>query len=149
MQSILGHLVTHTSMRVNRRLRAGIAERREEDESLFARLLKELPGEALAAYDEMLRTWGDLMDLRTEVARRLEKRDTLPQERELAEFADREKLLQLAKAVQLGPQELQVFKLFIENPSLKYREIADQLGMSTNQVGVIKTRIKRKLAASF
>ena len=154
---LTGYLVTHTSLRVHLRLRAGIDERREGDESLFARLLKEYPPEALEAYNETLRTWGDLMDLRTEVARRLEKQDAPTKKTELAEqagFANREKLLRLAKAARLGPQELEVFKLCVaENTSLTYREIADQLGTSTNQVGVIKHRMKKKilnkLAAGF
>jgi RNA polymerase sigma factor (sigma-70 family) len=146
---LTGHLVTHTSVQINRRLRAGIDERREEGESLFARLLKELPAEALAVYVKRPQAWGDLMDLRSEVARQLEKQDTPPKETDLAAFADREKLLKYAQTWQLSPQELEVFRLYIENPTLKYREIADQLGISTSQVGVIKHRINKKRAASF
>ena len=89
---LTGHIATHTSMWTNRRLRAGIDERREEGETLFARLLKELPAEALAAYAEKPLAWGDLMDLRSEVARRLEKRGAPPEPdlRDSVEFAERE-----------------------------------------------------------
>jgi RNA polymerase sigma factor (sigma-70 family) len=87
--------------------------------------------------------------LRSEVARQLEKQDKPPRETDLAAFADREKLLKYAQTARLAPQELEVFRLYIEHPTLKYREIADQLGISTNQVGVIKHRIKNKLAASL
>jgi RNA polymerase sigma factor (sigma-70 family) len=146
---LTSHLATHTSMRTNLRLRAGIAERREEGETFFARLLKELPAEALAAYAEKPPAWGDLMNLRSEVARRLEKQDTPPKETDLAAFADREILLKYAETARLSPQELKVFRLYIENPTLKYREIANQLGISTNQVGVIKHRIRNKLLASL
>lgn len=54
--------------------------------------------------------------------------------------------MKYAKDAQLSTQELEVFKLYVENPTLKYREIGDQLGISTSQVGVIKHRIKNKLA---
>jgi hypothetical protein len=108
-------------MWTNRRLWAGIDERREEGETLFARLLKELPAEALAAYAEKPLAWGDLMDLRTEVARRLEKRDAQSDKKELTElaaFADRETLLKLAKGARLSVQELEVFELCTANPGL-------------------------------
>jgi hypothetical protein len=59
---LTGYLATHTSLHVNRPLRHGIDERRKEGETRFARLLKELPAEALAAYHERPRSFGDLMD---------------------------------------------------------------------------------------
>jgi hypothetical protein len=149
---LTGYLATHISMETNLRLRAGIDERREEGERRFARLLRELPAEASAAYAERLPAWGDLMDLRTEVARRLEKREVQSDKKELTElaaFADRETLLKLAKGARLSAQELEVFELCIANPGVSYREIAERLGMkSTSQVGVVKHRIKRKLLAA-
>jgi DNA-binding CsgD family transcriptional regulator len=146
---LTSYLATHTSLHTNRRLRHGIDERRQDGESRFARLLKELPAEALAAYRDRPRDFGNLMDIRTEVARRLEKRDAPPDLQGLAAFVDREDLLKHAKAARLSPQELEVFRLYIENPTLKYREVADLLGISTSQVGVIKHRIKNKLAAGL
>ena len=149
---LTGYLATHISMETNLRLRAGIDERREEGERRFARLLRELPAEASAAYAERLPAWGDLMDLRTEVARRLEKREAQSDKKELTElaaFADRETLLKLAKGARLSAQELEVFELCTANPGVSYREIAERLGMkSTSQVGVVKHRIKRKLLAA-
>jgi hypothetical protein len=149
---LTGYLATHISMETNLRLRAGIDERRGEGERRFARLLRELPAEASAAYEERRPAWGDLMDLRTEVARRLEKREAQSHKKELTElaaFADRETLLKLAKGARLSAQELEVFELCTSNPGISYREIAGRLGMkSTSQVGVVKHRIKRKLLAA-
>ena len=141
---LTSYLATHTSLHTNRRLRHGIDELRQDGESLFARLLKELPTEALAVYRERDQFQGDMMDIRTEVARRLEKRDAPPDLQGLATFADREKILKYANALRLSPQELEVFKLCTEKPNLKNREIGDQLGISTSQVGVLKHRIKTK-----
>jgi DNA-binding CsgD family transcriptional regulator len=146
---LTSYLSTHTSIHANPRLRHGIDELREDGESRFARLLKELPAEALAAYRERPRGFGDLLDVRTEVARRLEKKNPPPDMQELVTFADREMLLSHAKAACLSPQELEVFDLITRHPRPKYREIADQLGISTNQVGVIMHRIKKKRAAAF
>jgi DNA-binding CsgD family transcriptional regulator len=70
----------------------------------------------------------------------------------LAEFAEREVFLKQAlergRQAGLTPREFEVYKLFIENPKIKYREAAEKLGMSTSQVGVLKHRIKHALAAA-
>jgi DNA-binding CsgD family transcriptional regulator len=67
----------------------------------------------------------------------------------LAEFAEREVLLKRAlewgRQAGLTPREFEVYKLFLENPNIKYREAAHKLGMSTSQVGVLKHRIKHTL----
>ena len=145
---LTSHVAAHTSLKYPR-LRAGIDELRTDDESRFSRLLKELPAEVLAAYHEREAGWGDLMDVRTEAARHLEKAEARPEAQELAAFADRETLLKLAKGARLSPQELEVFELCTSNPGISYREIAGRLGMkSTSQVGVVKHRIKRKLLAA-
>jgi hypothetical protein len=146
---LTSYLATHTSLHANPRLRHSIDELREEEESRFARLLKELPAEALAAYRDRPRGFGNLMDIRTEAVRRLEKREAPPNLQDLADFADRENLLNYAKAIRLSPQELEVFIVCTERPNLKYREVAALLGISTSQVGVIKHRIKQKRAAGF
>ena len=146
---LTSHVAAHTSLYKNQRLRAGIDELRTDDESRFSRLLKELPAEVLAAYHEREAGWGDLMDVRTEAARHLEKAEPRPEAQELAAFADRETLLKLAKGARLSAQELEVFELCTANPGVSYREIAERLGMkSTSQVGVVKHRIKRKLLAA-
>jgi DNA-binding CsgD family transcriptional regulator len=143
---LTSYLATHTSLHTNRRLRHGIDERREEGETRFARLLKELPVEALDAYRNRPHSFGDLMDIRTEAARRLEKRDTPPDLRELAQFADREALLKRGRDAGLPPKEYEVFKLFVENPGIKYREVADKLDVSIGTVSKMKSRIKKTLA---
>jgi hypothetical protein len=146
---LTSHVAAHTSLYKNQRLRAGIDELRTDDESRFSRLLKELPAEALAAYHEREAGWGDLMDVRTEAARHLEKAEPRPEAQELAAFADRETLLKLAKGARLSAQELEMFELCTSNPGISYREIAGRLGMkSISQVGVVKHRIKRKLLAA-
>jgi hypothetical protein len=146
---LTSHVAAHTSLYKNQRLRAGIDELRTDDESRFSRLLKELPAEALAAYHEREAGWGDLMDVRTEAARHLEKAVPRPEAQELAAFADRETLLKLAKGARLSAQELEMFELCTSNPGISYREIAGRLGMkSISQVGVVKHRIKRKLLAA-
>ena len=70
----------------------------------------------------------------------------------LAEFVEREVFLKQAlewgRQAGLTPREFEVYKLFIKNPKIKYREVADKLGMSTSQVGVLKHRIKHALATA-
>jgi DNA-binding CsgD family transcriptional regulator len=67
----------------------------------------------------------------------------------LAKFVEREVLLKRAlewgRQAGLTPREFEVYKLFVENPKIKYREVAQKLGMSTSQVGVLKHRIKHTL----
>ena len=60
--------------------------------------------------------------------------------------ADKEKLLKRAIDAGLTAREHEVFKLFTENPGIKYREVADKLGISVGAVGKIKSRIKKALA---
>lgn len=158
VEMLTGVFVTHISVHRNLRLKAAIDDLRSNDESRYEKLLEELPGAILTVWRRRAAAWKadepspeefDFKGMRNEVTRSLEKRNKPPEILDLAAFADRERLLKLAKAARLGPQELEVFRLYVENPSLKYREIADQLGVSTNQVGVIKHRIKKKLAAGF
>jgi DNA-binding CsgD family transcriptional regulator len=70
----------------------------------------------------------------------------------LADFVEREVLLkqalELGRQAGLTPREFEVYKLLIENPELKYREVGEKLGMSTSQVGVLKHRIKHALGAA-
>ena len=145
---LTAHLAIHTSLRRNPSLRAGIDELREEGESRFARLLKELPAEAVVTYAERPRSWSDLMDLRTEVARRLEKRDAA-KEKELFTFTEREreKLLKRGRDAGLPPQEFELYKLLIGKPGLKNKDYGAQLGISASHVGVLKSRINKTLYA--
>ena len=72
------------------------------------------------------------MDLRSEVARRLEKRDAppVPDLRDSAEFADREAreaLLNRGKDAGLPPREYELFKILVEKPGISSREAACEL----------------------
>jgi DNA-binding CsgD family transcriptional regulator len=70
----------------------------------------------------------------------------------LAEFVEREvflkRALELGRQAGLTPREFEVYKLFLEDPKIKYREVGEKLGMSTSQVGVLKHRIKHALATA-
>lgn len=155
---LAGIVATRTSIQMNSRLRTVLDEAREHSPDKSARrerleqLLIELPAEILEVWDTTPHS-RNLSAIRTKVINQLEarkKRNTSKGDAlELAAFVDREKTTTLARAARLGPQELEVFRLYTENPRLKYREIADQLGISITQVSVIKHRIKNKLAASF
>ena len=145
---LTGHIATHTSLWTNRRLWAGIDERREEGETLFARLLKELPAEALAAYAEKPLAWGDLMDVRTEVVRRLEKTKPTSEAQELAGFVDREEKLRLLKPgreVGLPPREYELLKLLVEKPNMSSSEAGKALGITPGAVRALKSRIYKTL----
>ena len=67
----------------------------------------------------------------------------------LDDFVEREvflkRALELGRQAGLTPREFEVYKLFLGNPKIKYREVAHKLGMSTSQVGVLKHRIKHAL----
>jgi DNA-binding CsgD family transcriptional regulator len=145
---LTAHAAVHTSLHKNLRLRAGIDELRMDGESRFSRLLKELPAEVLAAYQARVAGWGDLMDVRTEAARRLEKAHPQPnvQDRqELATFAAREAALKKSRLAGLTPREHELFKFFLENPGAKNAEAARELGVAEGTVRSLKSRIKRTL----
>jgi DNA-binding CsgD family transcriptional regulator len=54
--------------------------------------------------------------------------------------------LRQGKDAGLTPKEYEIFKLFVENPGIKYREVADKLGVSIGTVSKMKSRIKKALA---
>ncbi len=153
VEQFTAYFVVHTSLHTNKRLWKAMDELKEQDETHFERLIKEVSGEVMVVWREKRTArkdgyfqQSDLMEMRTEIARRLEKKIAPPQEVELAAFADREKLLKRARDAGLTAREHEVFKLFTENPGIKYREIADKLGISVGAVGKIKSRIKKALA---
>lgn len=152
---LAGHLATRISVAINRRLAKALDDIREHNKSAkrerFEALLRELYIYARPAWDEHHALDWQLNATRNAATRKVEERLRQDQsaEAELAAFADKEALLTHAKAARLSAQELEAFELFVQTPKLKYREIADHLGISTNQVGVIKHRISNKLAAGF
>ena len=141
------HVATHTSLKYPR-LRAGIDELRTDDESRFSRLLKELPAEVLAAYRGREAGWGDLMDVRTEAVRRLEKTKPTSEAHELAGFADREVKLRLLKRGREGglpPREYELLKLLVEKPNMSSGEAGKALGITPGAVRALKSRIYKTL----
>jgi DNA-binding CsgD family transcriptional regulator len=144
---LTSHVATHTSLKYPR-LRAGIDELRTDDESRFSRLLKELPAEVLAAYRGREAGWGDLMDVRTEAVRRLEKTKPSSEAKELAAFADREEKLRLLKRgreVGLPPREYELLKLLVEKPNMSSGEAGKALGITPGAVRALKSRIYKTL----
>ena len=144
---LTSHVATHTSLKYPR-LRAGIDELRTDDESRFSRLLKELPAEVLAAYRGREAGWGDLMDVRTEAVRRLEKTKPTSEAHELAAFADREEKLRLLKRgreVGLPPREYELLKLLVEKPNMSSGEAGKALGITPGAVRALKSRIYKTL----
>lgn len=71
-----------------------------------------------------------------------------PLELELARFADREAVLRIARDAGLPPRELEIYRLFIDNPGIKNREVAERLDVSVGTVKQLKSRIKRSLGAA-
>jgi DNA-binding CsgD family transcriptional regulator len=144
---LTSHVATHTSLKYPR-LRAGIDELRTDDESRFSRLLKELPAEVLAAYRGREAGWGDLMDVRTEAVRRLEKTKPTSEAHELARFADREvklRLLKRGREVGLPPREYELLKLLVEKPNMSSGEAGKALGITPGAVRALKSRIYKTL----
>jgi len=140
-------VAAHTSLRKNQRLRAGIDELRRVDESRFSRLLKELPAEVLAAYHERAAGRGNLMDVRTEAVRRLEKAEARPEVQELAVFAQREReaVLKRGREAGLPPREYQLLKLLVDKPNISSRGAGNALGITPGAVRALKSKIYRTL----
>jgi DNA-binding CsgD family transcriptional regulator len=144
---LTSHVATHTRLKYPR-LRAGIDELRTDGESRFSRLLKELPAEVLAAYRSREAGWGDLMDVRTEAVRRLEKTKPTSEAHELAGFADREvklRLLKRGREVGLPPREYELLKLLVEKPNMSSGEAGKALGITPGAVRALKSRIYKTL----
>ena len=74
-----------------------------------------------------------------------------PPELEYARFAEREvreAALKRGRDARLPLREMEIFRLFVENPAIKNREVADRLGISVGTVKQLKSRIKRTLDAA-
>ena len=144
---LTSHVATHTSLKYPR-LRAGIDELRTDGESRFSRLLKELPAEVLAAYRGREAGWGDLMDVRTEAVRRLEKTKPTSEAHELAGFVDQEvkrRFLKHGREVGLPPREYELLKLLVEKPNMSSGEAGKALGITPGAVRALKSRIYKTL----
>jgi DNA-binding CsgD family transcriptional regulator len=144
---LTSHVATHTRLKYPR-LRAGIDELRTDGESRFSRLLKELPAEVLAAYRSREAGWGDLMDVRTEAVRRLEKTMPTSEAHDLAGFVDQEvklRLLKLGREVGLPPREYELLKLLVDKPNMSSGEAGKALGITPGAVRALKSRIYKTL----
>jgi DNA-binding CsgD family transcriptional regulator len=105
----------------------------------------------LAAYAEKPLAWGDLMDVRTEAVRRLEKTKLTSEAHELAGFADREvklRILKRGREVGLPPREYELLKLLVEKPNMSSGEAGKALGITPGAVRALKSRIYKTLNAA-
>jgi DNA-binding CsgD family transcriptional regulator len=144
---LTAHVATHTSLKSIPARRRGY-ELRTDGESRFSRLLKELPAEVLAAYRGREAGWGDLMDVRTEAVRRLEKTKPTSEAHELVAFADREvklRLLKHGREVGLPPREYELLKLLVEKPNILSGDAGKALGITPGAIRALKSRIYKTL----
>ena len=116
-------------------------------------LRQELPAQALMAWAERGETEFVLKDLRGRIADSIARNVSgsaanpgrASEIAALAAFASKEQALKVGRDAGLAPREYEIFKLFIENPGIKYREIANRLGISVGTVGKTKARIAQAL----
>jgi DNA-binding CsgD family transcriptional regulator len=116
-------------------------------------LRQELPAQALMAWAERGETEFVLKDLRGRIAESIARNVSgsaanpgrASEIAALAAFASKEQALKVGRDAGLAPREYEIFKLFIENPGIKYREIANRLGISVGTVGKTKARIAQAL----
>jgi hypothetical protein len=155
VEQFTAFFVAHTSLNTNKRLWKAMDELKEQGETPFGRLIKEVSGEVLAVWREKRTAWKgryvqqvDLMEMRTEIARRLEKQSSKRHDEvvELAEFVDREEMARKAKAAKLSPQELEFYELFYTGT--KPKEVARQKGVTPEHARQVKHRIFNKLLAA-
>jgi hypothetical protein len=116
--------------------------------ALKTQLLRELPATQRVAWEELGPSKG-ITGLRNLVSRLIARgaKDKTSDEHQFAEFVDREDMLKRGRDARLPPQEFELYKLLISNPSLKNKEYGAQLEISANHVGVLKSRIKKTLYA--
>jgi len=153
VEQFTAYFVAHTSLHTNKRLRKAMDELKEQDETTFERLIKEVSSEVLAVWREKRTAWkgrfvqqSDLMEMRTEIARRLEKNSTPQEDMDLTAFVEHEEMAKIAKSAKLSPQELEFYRLFIVGT--KPKEVAIQKGVTPEHARQVKYRINNKLLAA-
>ena len=155
-RQLAAHLATRISVGRNRRLAKVLDDRREHIEPAkrerFVALLRELYILAPDVWDEHHRADWRLLTTRSAVVKKIERRLSTEsmspaEETELAMFDAQERLLLLKKGRDVGltPREYELYKLFVENPGMPYREAAHRLGIAVGTVGSLKARIKKTL----
>ena len=151
---LAAHLATKISLGRNLRVAKALDEIRERNKPAsrerFAALLRELYVEAPPAWAEVSSTDWHLRATRSATLKKIEGRDRQRPcaTRELAAFANREKLLQKARDAELTPREQDLFVFFLENPSAKNVDAARTLGIAVGTVKSLKARVKKRLYAA-
>jgi DNA-binding CsgD family transcriptional regulator len=150
---LAGQLATRISLSKNRRLKTALDEIRETNKPAnrvrFEALLGELYVTAPEGWAEHHVSDWLLVDTRNASVKKIEKRHTPgTEEVELATFAERAALLRRGRKAGLAPREYEIFKLFVTHPGIKYREVADILGVSVGTVSKSKSRIAEALSKS-
>ena len=115
------------------------------------RFIDSLPPDEGRTKDGRRRRTPGPLDYIQLVGRILEGRKVEPPELEYARFAEREvreAALKRGRDARLPLREMEIFRLFVENPAIKNREVADRLGISVGTVKQLKSRIKRTLDAA-
>jgi DNA-binding CsgD family transcriptional regulator len=148
-EQLTGYFLTQLSTTPRYRLGRALREAGQPEEVLR----QELPAASLAAWAERGPEEFVLKALRNRIAENMARHvsGTPGESRRandiaaLADFAERERVLKQGREAGLAPREYEIFKLFVENPGIKYREIANRLGVSVGTVGKTKSRIARAL----
>jgi hypothetical protein len=165
VEDLTGYFIVHTSLRTNKRLGTRIAELKEPGESNYERLIQEMSGEVWNAWRERRSAWkprafnpDQVMEMRSEIARRLEGRTASSSETDLGTFADREKRFQLLKRGReagLTPREHELFglvvsdpKRFLRNGKLNHNEAAQEMGVAVGTIKSLWSRTMKTLRAS-
>jgi hypothetical protein len=163
LESFTAYFVAHISLRVNSRLRSAVEELRQEDETQFESLVKAVAAEVMDAWRVDLEKrdgqWfepEDLLQLRTDLVRRVESIVAASRENEVADlaaFADRELMLRRARDAGLPPREYELFSMvvsdterFIKNGRLDHGEAAREMGLAVGTTKSLWSRIRRTLA---
>lgn len=164
LESFTAYFVAHMSLRVNSRLRSSIEELRKEDETQFESLVKAVASEVMDAWRVDLKKrnglWfqpEDLLQLRTDLVRRVESKVADSRENEVADlaaFANREQMLKRGREAGLPPREYELFCLvmgdterFLRNGRLNHGEAAREMGLAVGTIKSLWSRVRKTFAA--
>jgi hypothetical protein len=167
VESFTAYFVAHMSLRVNSRLRSSVEELRQEDETQFESLVKAVASEVMDAWRVDLEKrngqWfepEDLLQLRTDLVRRVESSVAASRANEVADlsaFVDSEQTLALLKKGReagLPPREYELFSLvmsdterFFKNDRLDHGEAAREMGLAVGTIKSLWSRVRKTLAA--
>jgi hypothetical protein len=179
---LAGQLATRTSLYWNVRLRKALDDIREHHErprrERLEALLRELYANGPQVWDEHHETDWQLRGTRSETAKKIveqadrlsmeahhlsmeqvdrlsmEQASPLSMEQELAQFADRAKLLLLAKQAGLTPRQDELFSLVVGEPErylkkdgkLNSKEAAREMGLAASTVRTLWAQARERVA---